>query len=228
MNPDVRYAMERNPAARKGLRQGGKENILGRAVDPSLKGAKSMLQMLRPSKRGFIYLNIGYPAMRERMHSQSSFKDCLSRQIAEAILIHLSKDKLLNSKNEYNSNCRARVTVEENVYERKKRERKEEEDSWKEKKAWNDCKWNRGAGKRRLEQVLPDGWKRRDGKRARLDLDDEPQVVEDSWLGQIDLEVWLDAAEGICLRAGNLRSRLERDGSRVATMMASLEQNKFF
>ena len=41
----------------------------------------------------------------------SSFKDCLSRQIAEAILIRLSKDELLNSKNEYNSNCLARVTV---------------------------------------------------------------------------------------------------------------------
>ena len=29
----------------------------------------------------------------------SSHKDCLSRQIAEAILIHYSKDSLLNSKN---------------------------------------------------------------------------------------------------------------------------------
>ena len=109
--------------------------------------------------------------------------------------------------------------MEESVYERKKRERKEEEDSWKEKKAWNDFKWSRGAGKRRLEQILPDG------KRARLDLEDQP-VMEDSWLGQIDLGVWLDAAEGICLRAGNLRSRLERDGRRVVRMMASLEQDK--
>ena len=102
----------------------------------------------------------------------------MSRQIAEAILIHLSKDELLNSKNEYNSNGLARVKVEEDVYERKKRERKEEEDSWKEKKAWNDFKWSRGAGKRKQEQVLPDRLKKRDGKRARLDLEDEPEVVE--------------------------------------------------
>ena len=42
----------------------------------------------------------------------TSYKDCLSRQVAEAILIHYSEDSLLNSKNEYNSNCLARVTVE--------------------------------------------------------------------------------------------------------------------
>ena len=65
----------------------------------------------------------------------SSFKDCRSRQIAEAILIHFSKDELLNSKNEYNSNCLARVTVEESMYERK-----EEEESVREKKAWNEFK----------------------------------------------------------------------------------------
>ena len=53
--------------------------------------------------------------------------------------------------------------------------------------------------------------KKRDEKRARLDLEDEPQVVGDSWLGQIGVGAWMDAAEGICLRAGNLRSRLERD-----------------
>ena len=53
----------------------------------------------------------------------------MSRQIAEAILIHYLKDELLNSKNEYNSNCLARLTVEENMYKRKNRVRKEEEES---------------------------------------------------------------------------------------------------
>ena len=99
----------------------------------------------------------------------SSHKDCLSRQIAEAILIHYSKDSLLNSKNEYNLNCLARVTVEETMYDRKRRERKEEEDSLREKKAWNEFKWSRGAGKRRQEPDLPEAWLERDGKRTRLD-----------------------------------------------------------
>ena len=135
----------------------------------------------------------------------------MSRQISEAILIHYSKDKLINSKNEYNSNCLARVTVEESVYERKKRERKEEEDAWKEKKAWNEFKWSSGVSKRRQEEDLPDGWSQRDGKRARLDQDvptlgtgREPQSKEDSWLGDLDVGVWMEAVEGICLRAGNL------------------------
>ena len=33
-----------------------------------------------------------------------SFKDCLSRQVGEAIRIHYAKDELLDSKNEYNDN----------------------------------------------------------------------------------------------------------------------------
>ena len=67
----------------------------------------------------------------------------------------------------------------------------------------------------RRQQDLPDGWKKMDGKRARPDLEDEPQDVKDSWYGQIDMGAWMDAAEG------NLTSRLERDGRRVAIMMAS-------
>ena len=99
----------------------------------------------------------------------SSFKDCLSRQIAEARQIHYSKDELLNSKHEYNPICLARVEVEESMYKRKKRERKEEEDSVREKKAWNEFKWRREAGKRRQEQDVPDGCSQRIGKRARFD-----------------------------------------------------------
>jgi hypothetical protein len=38
-----------------------------------------------------------------------TYRDCLSRQVEEAIRIHYSKDTLLNSKNEYGSNVLARV-----------------------------------------------------------------------------------------------------------------------
>ena len=69
---------------------------------------------------------------------------------------------------------------------------------------------------------------------ARLDLEDvsttdrgnDPQAVDDSWLGHLDLASWIDAAEGICLRAGKLKSRLERDDERVVRIMSSLEQDK--
>ena len=49
------------------------------------------------------------------------FKDCLSRQVTEAVMIHYSPDILLNSKNEYNSNCLARVKVDETKYDQRNR-----------------------------------------------------------------------------------------------------------
>ena len=56
------------------------------------------------------------------------YKDCLSRQVGEAIQILLSKDQLLNSKNEYILNCIARITVQEDLYKRKARMLREEEE----------------------------------------------------------------------------------------------------
>ena len=46
------------------------------------------------------------------------FKDCLSRQISEALRINHSKDMLLNSKGEYGHNSVSRLTVQEDVWER--------------------------------------------------------------------------------------------------------------
>ena len=55
------------------------------------------------------------------------FKDCLSRQISEALRINLSKDILLNSKGEYGNNCVSRLSVQEDAWEIRKRSRLEEE-----------------------------------------------------------------------------------------------------
>ena len=55
------------------------------------------------------------------------YKDCLSRQIGEALRINYSKDRILNSKGEYLSNCISRLTVEEDAWERRERSRQEEE-----------------------------------------------------------------------------------------------------
>ena len=59
---------------------------------------------------------------------QKNFKDALSRQLGEAIAIYKSKDSLLNSKNEYVTNCISRITVQEGAIERKMRDRREEEE----------------------------------------------------------------------------------------------------
>ena len=55
------------------------------------------------------------------------FKDCLSRQIMEAIKIQYSRDNILNSKCEYLQNCITRLVVNEEDWEKKERERREEE-----------------------------------------------------------------------------------------------------
>jgi hypothetical protein len=55
------------------------------------------------------------------------FKDCLSRQISEALRINHSKDVLLNSKGEYGFNSVSRLTVQEDVWERRERDRLDEE-----------------------------------------------------------------------------------------------------
>ena len=108
------------------------------------------------------------------------------------------------------------------MYDRKRRERNEEEDSLREKKAWNEFKWSRGAGKRRQEPDLPGAWLERDGKRPRLDQKlnlstTNKRVVAEGrdMMEDLDLGGWLERMEGICLRAGKLRKWLEKDSERV-------------
>ena len=96
-----------------------------------------------------------------------SFRDCLSRQVAEAIRIHYSKDTLLNSKNEYGSNHLARVMVEEDAYSKKKRARQEGMEEVMEKRRWEQFKAeHRRRTKRKNEEVetLPAGWVRQHKK----------------------------------------------------------------
>ena len=56
-----------------------------------------------------------------------TFKDCLTRQLSEAININMSKDSLLNSKNEYITNCITCISVQDGAMERKMREREEKQ-----------------------------------------------------------------------------------------------------
>ena len=62
-----------------------------------------------------------------RLKIFKKFKDCLSRQVAEAIKILTTKDSVLNSKNEYLNNCLPRIVVDESRLERLMREQREEE-----------------------------------------------------------------------------------------------------
>ena len=71
-----------------------------------------------------------HPALREIPPFQfriiRTFKECLTRQVSEAIAIMLAGTPLLNAKCEYLTNNICRVTVEEGSVEKKKREMSEE------------------------------------------------------------------------------------------------------
>ena len=54
--------------------------------------------------------------------------DCLSRKVGEAMRIYFSKDQLLISKNEYLQNCITRVVVQEETWQTRLRERREEDE----------------------------------------------------------------------------------------------------
>jgi hypothetical protein len=59
--------------------------------------------------------------------ASSRFRDCLSRQIGEALNINFSNDVLLNSKGEYLINSVSRLTIKEDAWERRERTRREDE-----------------------------------------------------------------------------------------------------
>ena len=63
-----------------------------------------------------------------QMEFTARYRDCLSRQIGEALRINYSKDNILNSKSEYLQNKISRLTIEEDAWERRERSRLEVEE----------------------------------------------------------------------------------------------------
>ena len=58
---------------------------------------------------------------------KAQYRDCLSRQVGEAIGTLHSKDDILNNKSEYLNNGLTRITISEKDQVRKERERLEDE-----------------------------------------------------------------------------------------------------
>ena len=106
-----------------------------------------------------------YERSKEHVNDAESFKECQSRQVAEAIKIHYTKDEILNSKNESNSNHLSRVAVEEDAYGRKRKARQEEKLKAE----------HRRKPKRKSEEDdnIPTGWKRQPNKLRRMESCEE-------------------------------------------------------
>ena len=148
-------------------------------------------------------------------------------------MIHYSKDILLNSKNEYNSNCLTRLTIDEK-FEKKTRERLEAMVEAKEKEAWEQFKNRKrkeGFLKRKKEEI-PESTR---SKKPRWSTGDQEPATptlhtgEESGGGQEemadDLGICLERMEGMCMRAGRLRKQLEFDKMRMVRRMDTLEQD---
>ena len=86
----------------------------------------------------------------------TTFKDCLSSQIGEALQIQYSPDIILNSKSEYFDNCITRLTIEESQWERRERETRSS------RKSCSKLRWSNSRRLLRLEELasifLPKGW----------------------------------------------------------------------
>ena len=146
----------------------------------------------------------------------NSFKDRLSRQVAEAIEILYSKDELLNSKNEYNNNHLARVIVEEDAFKRKKKAKEEEMKEIMEKKKWEEFKSVRRKQPKRKQQeegTIPMGWMNRPKRLRRMEGGKTSQFED------LDLQEWWGQAEEKCLRAWELVRILENGERRVLRMI---------
>ena len=153
-----------------------------------------------------------------------SYRDCLSRQVSEALRIQNSTDTLLNSKNEYASNCLARVVVDMSKYERRKQERLEDERDEFEARRLEKFKIEKRRPKRSLsilqeENFLPD----KAPKRLKLANKDPAILVEED---NYDIGLWMRLSEEKCLRVGNLKSRMLEEKARVLELMRMIQDQE--
>ena len=147
------------------------------------------------------------------------YRDCLSRQVAEALRIVHTKDVILNSKNEYLDNNIPRITVDESKVDRMRRERAEKERELKDLRDLEEFKLkHRKAQKRNRNMSNHQGdlekWIQPAKKRLREEDTLQLHILDNFCLGE-----WLDRNERLCQRVGDLKERLLLDKSRTLRRM---------
>ena len=153
------------------------------------------------------------------------YKDCLSRQVAEAIRILTTKDRILNSKNEYLDNCIPRITIDESKLERMKREKAEEQQEMENSIKLESFRLKKKTKKRTATATSVDELKETKRpvepatKKLRRDLTDE-------LLDEINLGEWLEKNEKLCQRVGELKNRMEQEKLEVLRKMEKLRQEE--
>ena len=141
------------------------------------------------------------------------FRDCLSRQVAEAIKILTTKDSILNSKNEYLNNCIPRIVVDETRLERLMREQREEKNEKDELKRLENFRLEKQSQKR-SSRTAEETFTRLEPREKKLKKDHSLEGYD-----EINLGDWLDKVERTFQRVGDLRRRMEMERLEVTRKM---------
>ena len=124
-NQDNQHS-ETDNSPRDGIYMGESSHSLRECAKEHVKDAQAFSAKSHIMKHWMTsHPSLPYPPEME-FSITSRFRDCLSRQIGEALRISFSKDNLLNSKAEYMANSLNRLTMKEDPWELKERTRKEE------------------------------------------------------------------------------------------------------
>jgi hypothetical protein len=131
-NPDTQPAGRQSevaqPAGRDGIYLGETSRILHERALEHVKEGESFSYKSHIVKH-WINTHPELPSPPEMIFSITGrYRNCLSRQVGEALRIHYSQDNILNSKSEYRSNTITRLAIEEDAWERRERSRLEEEE----------------------------------------------------------------------------------------------------
>jgi hypothetical protein len=127
-DPELAGATNTVTTSRKGVYIGETSRTLHERANEHFRDAKDFSEKSHMIKHWLSSHQEEKEVPNFRFKIKGTFKDCLSRQITEAMRIFLSEDEMLNSKNEYLANCLSRVQVSEDRFERKKRELQEDDE----------------------------------------------------------------------------------------------------
>ena len=196
------------PQSRQGIYYGESSRSLHERTLEHIKDAKNFDEGSHIVKHWMIT----HPTAMERPTFQfsivSSYRDCLSRQVGEAMRILYTRDQILNSKNEYLSNNITRITVDGDKLERRRKDFEEAKEEADEKEAFERFKLlkKRCEKRQRPEKHCPEDHLQFAPRNKRMRLSSLGDDDTD-----LDLGLWLCQAEARCNRVGWLKERIESE-----------------
>ena len=212
--------------SRRGVYYGETSRSLHERSQEHLKDA----ERFDPASHMIKHWMVDHPAQKElplfKFSVIRKFKDCLSRQVAEALRIMSTKDRILNSKNEYLDNCIPRIRVDESKLDRIKREREEDQREQDEQRRLEEFKLEKKSKKRQKSPTKIGKDSRGFGSRPiKKKMRRDMNLTED-FISGVDLAEWLEKNERLCQRVGDLTERMKLEKVRVLEKIKEFRQEE--